>query len=243
MRWRYEQFERSFFACESLIDHTIKQNRLLVAYSEVLLKLEKTIFNLKKKINDKSIKEKITEAQNISDEKEKLQEYSLILKELFKLARNDKIFQKSFDQEIDILSTSLIEIFDKPYVSQYQAIKIETSGIGSLYVQDLENDDLEERISNANEIVIEQKDITIYYELPWVKPTIKYKYENEKGFSRIDLLKLIYKGYRKIYDTHELEIDCESVGIGGLLFNEIVIEKILYEPHLNEVIVEVKKRF
>ncbi len=239
MGWRYEKFERSFFACESLIDYTIKQNLLHIA-SNVLLELEKSILDLKKKINDESINKKITETQHIADEKTKLLEYFLILKKLFKLARNDNVFQNSFGQIVGQLSSSLIRIFDVTDDEKLQIIKIETDGIGSLYVQDLENDDLEERISNAKEIITEKSDITIYYELPWVKPTINYKYESEKGFSRIDLLKLIYKGYRKIYDTYELEIDGENVGIGGLLFKEIVIEKILYYPNSSKIYIKVR---
>jgi len=241
MRWRYEEFERNFFACESLIDYTIKQD-LPHVVSKVLLELEKSILNLKKKINDKSINRKILKSLNIADEKSRLHNYFLILKELFLLARNDNNFQKFFKKEIiDRLSISLIRIFDVTNDEKLQIIKIETDGIGSLYVQDLENDDLELRISDAKEILIERSDITIYYELPWVKPTINYKYESEKGFSRIDLLKLIHKGYRKIYDIYELEINGKNVGIGGLLFNEIAIEKILYNPNSNKIYTKIKE--
>ncbi|MFW9968678.1 MAG: hypothetical protein ACFFDF_00660, partial [Candidatus Odinarchaeota archaeon] len=211
MRWRYEQFERKYYVCDSLINDTIRQNRLLIAYSKVLFELRKAILNLKKRINDKSIKKKIVDTEKISYDKGKLQEYRLILKELFKLARDDEIFQNWFRREIDILSTRLLEIFDGPYIFQYQSIKIETHGIGHLYVRDFGKEKLGQKIVDAKEIVIERNDITIYYELPLVKPTFNYKFESKKGFSRLDLLKLIYEGYRKIYDEHDLEIEGESI--------------------------------
>lgn len=240
MRLRYEQFERKYYVSESIIDDILNQERLHIPYSKVVFELEKAIFNLKKNLNNDSISQRLQNNVETPDEKRKLQEYRLILKELFKLARNDEIFRKWFSQEIDILSTRLLEIYDKSYDFQYQTIRIETNGIGYLYVRDFGKDMLEEKIVDAKEIVIERNEITIYFELPLVKPTFNYKYESKKGFSRLDLLKLIYKGYRKIYDEHELEIDGESAGIGGLLFNELVIDKISYEQNLSEVIVEIR---
>jgi len=91
--------------------------------------------------------------------------------------------------------------------------------------------------------VIKSKEISIVFSYPLTQIQI-FKYENKKGFTRRDLFKHIYEGYKKIYDEEEAEVGDPGhyiyaynrkrsfgrYGIWNHYLEDLIIESLYYSP-------------
>jgi len=76
---------------------------------------------------------------------------------------------------------------------------------GYFFVIDYEDEGKRRLMIKPNERVIKSKKITIVFGYPLSK-VVKFNYESKKGFTRMDLFKHIYEGYKKIYEEEEKDI-------------------------------------
>lgn len=93
------------------------------------------------------------------------------------------------------------------------------------------------------ERVVKNKKITMVFSYP-LSRVVKFEFENKKGFSRIDLFKHIYEGYKKIYDEEEQETGDTGhykyaynrkpshgkYGIWNHYIEDLLIERVSYSP-------------
>lgn len=101
----------------------------------------------------------------------------------------------------------------------------------SVTLSDYMNKERRARIVNAKEIVIRDEVIKILFEST-PKETITATIENKGGFTRLDLFKYIYAGYRK----HLLSINPNN---NLDLMDYYTIEKLLYDPELKVVFLSI----
>ena len=110
------------------------------------------------------------------------------------------------------------------------------------------NEELREKVINPNVIVIQDEKITINFRYPLHNPAT-FEYESKGGFTRLDLYRCIYQGYKKIYDEEEAEVGDPGTyervmnrkpsfgkyGIWGHYLGELWIERIIYNPKTKTV--------
>jgi len=124
-------------------------------------------------------------------------------------------------------------------------ILVKTDGFGNLPVDVMayEEEDIKSKVLNPEEIVIRDEDISIVFTYPLSTKAI-FSHHSAGGFSRMDLFRCIYEGYKKIYDTEVAEVadpgtgkrvlnrkrSFGSYGIWGHYLEELVIEGIQYNP-------------
>lgn len=125
-------------------------------------------------------------------------------------------------------------------MSGLQFFHIDIKGLGSPSVNDYSDGGLRERVISPDELLIKDEKITITFEYPWLRPSIKFEYTSEGGFTRIQLFKYVFEGYQRIYDEHEVEIDGKSYGIAGCHLSDLIIETITYDPERNNVFMAIK---
>ena len=111
------------------------------------------------------------------------------------------------------------------------------------HVTDFEREESRRRLFKPHERVIRDKKIVIVFAYPLSK-LVRVNLENKKGFSRMDLFKAIYKGYKQIYDEEEAEVGDPGhwkyamnratshgkYGIWNHYIGDLVIERVLYSP-------------
>ena len=81
---------------------------------------------------------------------------------------------------------------------------LEIEGWGSPNVSAYENEVDRDQLRNPNEIVIEDEKIWIEFTYP-LSVRVEFEYNNKGGFSRLDLWRCIYEGYKRIYDEEEAD--------------------------------------
>jgi len=162
-----------------------------------------------------------------------LKKLQLNFRSLYKLSRKDLELLKIFEAELSL------NIFDSLY-NEFEVFNIKNRR--NLISIDFANgfrivkcidENIRNKIINPDEVIIKINIIKISFEHPWIESGVKTTFTQNDGFSRIDLLKCIYKGYKYIYNNHNLELDGVDMGIGGLIFSETKIKKILYSEKEN----------
>ncbi|GAF92717.1 unnamed protein product, partial [marine sediment metagenome] len=78
---------------------------------------------------------------------------------------------------------------------------------GSPTVNDFERDDIETSLVKAQDIVIKDEKIKIFFDYP-IKNKVYFEFESKskKGFTRLDLFRCIYDGYMRIYREETAEV-------------------------------------
>ena len=87
------------------------------------------------------------------------------------------------------------------------------------------------RIADPNMKVISDTEISIKFDYPCDETIFTYK--NPDGFTKIALLKCIWKGYDRIYKSSD------KYGVWGHDLTDLMIEGIKYNPVKNEVTLDV----
>jgi hypothetical protein len=141
------------------------------------------------------------------------------------------------------------------YNAKFKLIKNEDYmlNINSLQVIDYENEQVVENIIEKDLIIISSEVVHVHFDYPLSRPVI-FDYENENGFSRIDILRCIHEGYSRIYEeeleTGKLE-DKQTTfrdnrprsngkyGIWGHYLKDLWIEGIVYNELTNEVMLDI----
>ncbi len=114
--------------------------------------------------------------------------------------------------------------------------------------------DEEERntLKDAHEIVIPEETIYINFSYP-LRKKAEFQYTHAGGFSRLDLYRSIYEGYKKIYDEEAAEVgdpgtyenlynrreSSGKYGIWGHYLEDLFVEGILYDPESKKVILQI----
>ncbi len=111
-------------------------------------------------------------------------------------------------------------------------------------VLDYENENIRNSIEKPDEIIIKDERITMIFTYP-LSVEIASKLVKKGGFTRMDLFRYIYEGYKKIYDEEEKEVgepgqvsekclnrarSYGKYGIWGHNLEDLVIESITYFP-------------
>ena len=66
-------------------------------------------------------------------------------------------------------------------------------------------EEMRKRLVNPKEVVIKDEKIQILFSYPLTNK-VMFTYEKKGGFTRMDLFRLIYEGYEKIYDEEEKKV-------------------------------------
>lgn len=97
-------------------------------------------------------------------------------------------------------------------------------------------------LSNPDEIIIKDEKINIEFTYP-LSVRVEFEYVKKGGFSRMDLWRCIYEGYKKIYEEEEAEVGDPgsyenlynrkksngNYGIWGHYIEELYLESIRYD--------------
>jgi len=116
------------------------------------------------------------------------------------------------------------------------------------HVIDYTDEELRSRLIKPNEIIIKDEKITIQFTYP-LSVEILSEYEQEGGFSRLDLFRYIYEEYKKIYyeegeqvgdpGTYERLYNRKTsngrYGIWGHYLEDLYLEFIRYDDKLKIV--------
>jgi len=96
---------------------------------------------------------------------------------------------------------------------------------------------------NPNDIVIEDEQIHIEFRYPLATP-VMFTHSKKGGFTRLDIFRLIYEGYKYIYEQEEKEVgdpgtyersynrqkSTGKYGIWGHYISDLWIEFVYYKP-------------
>ena len=119
----------------------------------------------------------------------------------------------------------------------------EDGSIGTPTIIDYEVEEFRNRIIDPDELLIKEEKITILFTYP-LSIKVKFEFENKGGFTRLDLFRCIYEGYKKIYDEEEEEVGDPGTydrlynrrksngkyGIWGHYIDDLFLEIIFYDP-------------
>ena len=119
----------------------------------------------------------------------------------------------------------------------------EDGSIGTPTVVDYGSEYTRNRIVDPDELVIKEEKITIRFTYP-LSVKVYLEFENEGGFTKLDLFRCIYEGYKKIYDEEENEVGDPGIyerlynrreshgkyGIWGHYIEDLFLEIIFYDP-------------
>lgn len=111
-----------------------------------------------------------------------------------------------------------------------------------------EDEDERNQLKNPTEIIIEEESIIIEFTYP-LSREVELEFNNKGGFSRMDLWRYIYEGYKKIYDEEESDAGDPGnapnllnraqsngrYGIWGHYLGELYIERISYDANTKRV--------
>jgi len=104
-------------------------------------------------------------------------------------------------------------------------------------------EEMRNRLVNPNKVVINDEKIQILFSYPLTNK-VMFTYEKRGGFTRMDLFRLIYEGYKKIYNEEEAEVGDPGIyeilynrkesdskyGIWGHYIDDLWIEILYYDP-------------
>jgi hypothetical protein len=121
-------------------------------------------------------------------------------------------------------------------------------GVMCARVDDYEQDYVREGVINPDEIVIPDEETTILFTYP-LSRKVEFTYTQKGGFTRMNLYRCIYEGYKKIYDAEEEAVGDPGTyemlynrrtsegpyGIWGHYMNDLIIEFVLYYPESKSV--------
>lgn len=128
-------------------------------------------------------------------------------------------------------------------------IQLLIKDFGTPSVDYYQDEEMRNNVINPNDIVIKDDKIFIRFTYPLSKDTT-FEYENKGGFTRLDLYRCIYEGYKKIYDEEEEVVGDPGTlsqrvlnrarsegpyGIWGHYLSELWIERIFYNPQTKTV--------
>lgn len=119
----------------------------------------------------------------------------------------------------------------------------EDGSIGTPTIIDYEVEEVRNRLVEPDELIIKEEKITILFTYP-LSVKVKFEFENKDGFTRLDLFRCIYEGYKKIYDEEEEEVGDPGTydrlynrgkshgkyGIWGHYMDDLYLEIIFYDP-------------
>lgn len=118
--------------------------------------------------------------------------------------------QKELDEIQELESRSMMEtqrrqmgygdLFDIPF-----GYDLDEEYPEYFFVIDYEDEEKRKLMQNPDQKVIKSERITIVFCYPLSK-VVKFDYESKAGFTKMDLFKHIYEGYKKIYDEEEKEV-------------------------------------
>ena len=104
-------------------------------------------------------------------------------------------------------------------------------------------EEMRNRLVTPNEVVINDEKIQILFSYPLTNK-VMFTYEKKGGFTRMDLFRRIYEGYKKIYDEEDAEVGDPGIyemlynrkesdgkyGIWGHYIADLSIEILYYDP-------------
>jgi len=104
-------------------------------------------------------------------------------------------------------------------------------------------EEMRNQLVNPNEVVINDEKIQILFSYPLTNK-VMFTYEKKGGFTRMDLFRLIYEGYKKIYNEEDSEVGDPGIydmlynrkksdgkyGIWGHYIGDLWIEILYYDP-------------
>ncbi len=137
--------------------------------------------------------------------------------------------------------------------ANYGEIDIILDEWGIPAITDYENDERKNLLQKPNQIVIKDEKIKILFSYP-LSTEVYLEYVNEGGFSRLDLWRCIYNGYKKIYDEEQEDAGnpgsvSERVlnrarsfgryGIWGHYLSELWLEGIKYDSNRKLVVLRI----
>ncbi len=116
-------------------------------------------------------------------------------------------------------------------------------GVLCTYVVDWEKQDVLNAIIGPKKLLIREETVSIVFTYP-LKNKASFEYTNKGGFTRLDLFRCIYEGYKKIYETEEKDAGDPGTyenlynrkpsqgryGIWGHYITDLRIEGIAYDP-------------
>ena len=111
-----------------------------------------------------------------------------------------------------------------------------------VYVIQFEEKYVLDAIIKPKELLVKEENISIKFSYP-LRNKVTFEYNNKGGFTRLDLFRCIYEGYKNIYKTEEREVGDpgtyerlynrrQSEGkyrIWGHYMNDLRIEGIVYD--------------
>ena len=125
-------------------------------------------------------------------------------------------------------------------------VKTEKFGNLPVHVTDYEVHVLRNNIIDPDDILISDESIKINFTYP-LSLKVEFTFNNKGGFTRIDLFRCIYEGYKKIYEEEAATVGDPGrykrlmnrrpsngpYGIWGHYMEELIIERINYDPSTN----------
>ena len=120
---------------------------------------------------------------------------------------------------------------------------LEIEGHHTPSVVDYMREDLRNRLINADEIIIKDENITIRFTY-LLSIEVLVECEKEGGFTRMDLFRLVYENYKRIYDEETAAVGDPGIyerlynrkesdgpyGIWGHYLDDLYLEIIRYNP-------------
>jgi len=116
------------------------------------------------------------------------------------------------------------------------------NGKACVYVIHYEEQEIIDAIIDPKRLLIKEETISIKFSYPLTNK-VTFEYNNKEGFTRMDLLRCIYEGYKKIYETEEEDAGDPGTyeklynrrtsegryGIWGHYLNDLIIEGMVYD--------------
>jgi tetratricopeptide (TPR) repeat protein len=121
-------------------------------------------------------------------------------------------------------------------------------GILHVFVSAYEDIEVRNHVINPDELLITDEEISIGFSYP-LTVKAKFEYENKSGFTRMDIFRCIYDGYKQIYDAEEKAAGDPGTyerlynrkksngpyGIWGHYLEDLIIEGVSYDPKKKQV--------
>lgn len=237
-----EEVDRNFYSCDSLISYSLEVENNDIT-ENILKILERFLLNFKKTvINNKVIAEVVNELTPL-DSKERLNKYYRIFKALHTLSKRDpkllKTLKTKLNQEFFESLLNEFRVFDLKNKKNFKLINLTINGANHFKIKDCIHEKIQDKSKFPEEVIIKSDNIRISFEHLWIRPEEKITFKKKAGFTKIELLKCIYKGYKCIYNKYNLEVEGVDMGIGGQLFLETQIKKIFYSKNKNLITVKI----
>ncbi len=225
----------------------------LTEFPEILTKL-KSLEDLNLSVNDlKYIPESIGYLINL---KTLDLSYNRGLKSLPESMLNLRLFENLYLEECYDLEIpeklkkqfGIEEFIDIEYDANGNFNLVLNTDWGVPSVTGYEDIDRRNQLRNPNENIIGDENITIEFTYP-LSLNVEFEFNNKGGFTRMDLWRCIYEGYKRIYDEEESDADDPGnapnllnrgisqgrYGIWGHYIDELWIERIFYDARSKRI--------